>query len=89
MDELPWYRVIVDVKSPGLRRSGPQHACKTPLRLGRRGVHKVKERALAHSLLLWTGLPNELHATHVRVVASDPGRLDTTAAAVVEARLGL
>ena len=32
---------------------------------------------------------DELHATHVRVVASDPARLDTVAAAVAEARLGL
>ncbi len=32
---------------------------------------------------------DELHATHVRVVASDPARLDTVAAAVVEAGLGL
>ena len=32
---------------------------------------------------------DELHATHVRVVASDPARLDTVAAAVAEAGLGL
>jgi hypothetical protein len=32
---------------------------------------------------------DELHATHVRVVASDPARLDTVAAAAVEAGLGL
>ncbi len=32
---------------------------------------------------------DELHATHVRVVASDPVRLDTVATAVVEAGLGL
>jgi hypothetical protein len=32
---------------------------------------------------------DELHATHVRVVASDPARLDTVAVAVVEAGLGL
>ena len=32
---------------------------------------------------------NELHATHVRVVASDPARLDTVAGAVAEAGLGL
>ena len=32
---------------------------------------------------------DELHATHVRVVASEPARLDTVAAAVAEAGLGL
>jgi hypothetical protein len=32
---------------------------------------------------------DELHATHVRVVASDPDRLDPVAAAVAEAGLGL
>lgn len=32
---------------------------------------------------------DELHATHVRVVASDPARLDAVAAAVAEAGLGL
>ena len=32
---------------------------------------------------------DELHATHVRVVASEPGRLDTVAAAVAEAGLGV
>lgn len=32
---------------------------------------------------------DELHATHARVVASDPARLDTVAAAVAEAGLGL
>jgi hypothetical protein len=32
---------------------------------------------------------DELHVTHVRVVASDPDRLDTVAAAVAEAGLGV
>ena len=46
----------------------------------------LDERAMRRELEV---IRDELHATHVRVVASDPARLDTVAAAVAEAGLGL
>ena len=46
----------------------------------------LDERVMRRELAV---IRDELHATHVRVVASEPARLETVGAAVVEAGLGL